>query len=130
MVQFKDVAHLYIGCKLSHKWSSTEERNFVTLGTDRLRLGTDDWVPILRPLSDMTEEEYEATKDADDNAFHELSTPENCKHECGKEYMKLTWNIGAYITAYLLSRHFDLFGLIESGQAIDAITLNPNPYKQ
>ena len=29
---------------------------------------------------------------------------------------------------YLLSRHFDLFGLIDSGEAIDAATITPNPY--
>ena len=29
---------------------------------------------------------------------------------------------------YLTRHHFDLFGLIDSGEAIDAATLNPNPY--
>lgn len=59
--------------------------------------------PILRPLSDMTEEEankYYAIKGA--NAFNPFE--------------------GASV-AFLLSKHFDLFGLTEAGLAIDATTL-------
>lgn len=118
MKQFKDVAHLYIGCKVK-----TDHRGIFTLqgvslhSSGRLRAFTndthlcfvDELTPILRHLADMTLEEYD-----------EVIKME--KIGGGMESM-------AAATAYALSRHLDLFGLIESGQAIDATTLNPNPYK-
>lgn len=56
--------------------------------------------PILRPLSDMTEEEEKATQ--------------AIVNEIGFGY-----ELGASITRYLLSRHLDLFGWIDAGLAID-----------
>lgn len=62
--------------------------------------------PILRPLSDMTEEEeMEVQYLVDIQGF-------------GYDAL-----IGAKITQYLLSRHFDLFGWIEAGLAIDKTKL-------
>jgi hypothetical protein len=71
---------------------------------------------FLRPLSDMTEDEE-------------------------TEYTSLVdqWNFGfrrnmlgaALATKYLLSKRFDLFGLIKAGLAIDATTINnQNPLNQ
>jgi hypothetical protein len=58
---------------------------------------------ILRPLSDMTDEERaEAFTIKGKNAFVEFE---------------------AETTKFLLSKHFDLFGLIEAGLAIDKTTL-------
>jgi hypothetical protein len=58
--------------------------------------------PILRPLSDMTE-------------------PEGIEVQYMVDQMGVGYNAthGAQITRYLLSRHFDLFGWIEAGLAID-----------
>lgn len=86
--------------------------------------------PILRPLSDMTEEEK--------LEFQELCHLEKeslgCitvswdvlteKIELGTAHLTnvFQWTIGV---KYLLSKHFDLFGLIEAGLAIDKTTLNP-----
>lgn len=62
---------------------------------------------ILRSLSDMTEEEYwEADK---------LQMPI-------KEFGEYQFSAEQY--HYLLSKHFDLFGLIDAGLAIDKTTLN------
>jgi hypothetical protein len=70
---------------------------------------------VLRPLSDMTEEEkkeYEATR------VFVRATP---VHQVGN----MQWTPATF--HYLLSKHFDLFGLIDSGQAISKSTSTPNP---
>ena len=58
--------------------------------------------PILRPLSDMTEPEEMEVQ----NMVDQMGVGYSATH-------------GAQITGFLLSRHFDLFGWIESGLAID-----------
>lgn len=107
-MEFKEVAHLYIGCTLSHKWSSLEERTHITLSTDRLRLGTDDWIPILRKIESLNELED--------------------RHACMLKQVKGGIIGHAECIAFLLSKHIDCFGLIDSGEAIDAATITPNPY--
>lgn len=68
--------------------------------------------PILRPLSDMTEEESKELLSIQDLKRGVIDT----------KYVIVTrsWEDARY----LLSKHFDLFGLIESGLAIDVTTLN------
>lgn len=68
-----------------------------------------DVKPILYPLSVMTKEQMNKWKEIGGNVT---------VFDVGK--MR---DINAHVTAYLLSQHFDLFGLIESGQAIDATTI-------
>jgi hypothetical protein len=64
--------------------------------------------PLLRRLSDMTEEEK-------DYAL-----------KIGNSYPD-SWVGGANRTAWLLSKHFDLFGLIEAGLALDkSKIISPN----
>ena len=58
--------------------------------------------PILRQLSDMTEPEEMEVQ----NMVDQMGVGYNATH-------------GAKITGFLLSRHFDLFGWIEAGLAID-----------
>jgi hypothetical protein len=70
---------------------------------------------ILRPLSSLTEEE---SLQADKIHFsaHYSKTPHI--------------RIVAEYTKFLLDKHFDLFGLIEAGLALDATTINnQNPSK-
>jgi len=109
--KFKDVAHLYLGCDIVWKQYSGDYTDG-TYGTDlynskllrEISLGNGKAIPILRPLSDMTEEEYQHTS--------------VCVSIESNDYIREAEN-----TLYLLSKHFDLFRLIESGQAIDAATL-------
>lgn len=68
---------------------------------------------ILRPLSDMTKEEKEWLGE------HE-NFVDNYKQNAESELI-IEWD--AEKTVYLLSKNFDLFGLIEAGLAIDAKTL-------
>lgn len=109
-MKFKDVAHYYIGCKIG----SITEDSFVTMlgiewnselpiiGADGYNYQYSEIYPALFPLSAMTAEQ--------------------------KRY----YTLGKYLLPndfkYLLDNHFDLFDLIESGEAIDATTLTPNPY--
>ena len=58
--------------------------------------------PIIRQLSDMTEPEEMEVQ----NMVDQMGVGYSATH-------------GAQITLFLLSRHFDLFGWIESGLAID-----------
>lgn len=118
--------------------------------------GKGNWKPILRPLSSICEQELiEAIKefslidlsdcefiseiDKDDNTFYI-----NAMHKGGVwdsmmyngVVLKMMNQGGDFDTMnpqsdwflFLLSKQFDLFNLIESGQAIDATTLTPNPY--
>lgn len=80
---------------------------------------------ILRPLSDMTEDEarnvYKITTGEDYPANDAKSEVFAVQDE---EFLSAQMEIGAMmgqpaVWRYLLSRHFDLFGWIESGLAID-----------
>jgi hypothetical protein len=96
--------------------------------------------PILRRLEDITDEEFKSYLNWD--RLNELY--ENVRYEkCERAYI-LTYNIPADIGSYpmsvtvdfikllpdqflwLIKHGFDLFNLIESGQAIDAKTWNQN----
>lgn len=139
--QIKDYLHLYLGCKvklvkdISEEFSSYDDFEVPaveSIGTfcmlnDGFQVycgdESEEWPygvkfdhnfiaswdfksykPILRPLSSMTgieQEDYEAVN--------------------GGGRFKAHPNAEAY--RWLVSKHFDLFGLIESGLAIDATTL-------
>jgi len=134
MTKFKSVAHLYIGSAIlldPELWEKRHKNNesvSVTImrsndyhelyGRGNVGDELPDHVsknlkPVLRNLSDMTEEER--------NNF--LLTKE--KYMYGHSNSK-KW---AAVTHFLLSLNIDLFGLIEAGEAIDAETLTPNPYR-
>lgn len=96
----KDYLHLYLGCQVL-----IDGETLVTLvgfsHTYDIELYVNNqWLHhrfcklLLRPLSDMTDEE-----------------------------MDEVWYGPSERTRYLLSKGFDLFGLIEAGLAIDATTL-------
>lgn len=163
--EFKDVAHLYLGCEImtpdgrgflsAVSFSRVRERgneNRISVhfheilhtkssvdGYDKKRnygdylltaerytaIATSDpdftefempggCQPILRPLSDMTEEEMNAC------APLILADPYKLIKEWnGTDVMQFS----AKCALYLLKQGFDLFDLIPSGQAIDATTL-------
>lgn len=110
--EFKDVAHLYKDIKImSGEFYLTVQwvlRFGVVADYDidgqRKTFGFEDIKPILRPLSDITDEEVSHWTDLYEPGVHSMK-----KH--------------AIRTLYLLNQHFDLFDLIESGQAIDKTKL-------
>lgn len=125
-MNIKDYLHLYLGCELFEVGGGIGKLyNIGTFAGFITQVFTDCssneayWTninnvkPILRPLSDMTDhEKYEYS------AMVEWIEQDDIK----------TWNnsfmrYSAELTKWLLSKHFDLFGLIEAGLAIDKTTL-------
>lgn len=126
---FKDVAHLYIGCKMIDV--ETNEIGVLTHVDNTQTISVNDEIdyhpyeskPALRPLSDMTDVELNKCG----NMICDFSKyPRLSKHEWSDFYDGFLHPLQFH---YLISHHFDLFGLIESGEAIDATILTPNPYK-
>jgi hypothetical protein len=120
----KDYLHLYLGCEIQSLSGGTMIYTLTGIGrkqalfSDRygneMWLAENDYKPILRPLSSMTEDEkqeYEATR------VFVRATP---VHQIGN----MQWTPETF--KYLLSKHFDLFGLIEAGLAIDKTTFKIN----
>jgi len=104
--------------------------------------------PILRPLSDMTDAEFkeaillhwgisrdiveqkidrvERRKELKQNVRYGTAIPYSAFDKEGKHYMTGTFSTSSLspdTLLFLLSKHFDLFGLIEAGLAIDKTTL-------
>jgi len=181
MKDIKEYLHLYLGCDLyifpietiGNGWlhkaiQDNPGLNWkIPLNYENLRR-RDGYLPILRPLSDMTEEDfrllaidffgkenlvfaslskywYACSRELDPD--HEGTTmeyindagdddPENilmCDSRSKlitygwiiyeENYHGMSMSEQAAITKYLISKHFDLFGLIESGLAIDKTKL-------
>lgn len=143
-VNFKDVAHLYLGCMVqvrkkdrNKEWLTglsvevTKKSNhgdWITVNFDEVHciineqwnevcsnfqtyfLCQDEIKPLLRKLDSMTEDEHEEWKD--------IRFDMDCKLKplyTDADYNSFMW---------LLSKDFDLFGLIESGEAIDKSSLS------
>lgn len=146
----KDFA-LYLGC-----WCyDLKNDHRIVLNTQNLNdydhfNSLDEIKPILRPLPDMTEDEAKHIIGlirkklggdhvwVDDRIQVEMAFQNNRPFYNyltvdGSNYCTsdLRWSIGdPEVWKYLKSRHFDLFGWIADGLAIDATTMNPNPYAE
>jgi len=117
----KDYLHLYLGCELFEVGGGIGKLyNMGTFAGSIVQVFTDCssnepyWTnvrnvkPILRPLSDMTDEEKN---------YFELWSFEIMKEDLNqvqRNALKIKW---------YLYNHFDLFGLIEAGLAIDKTTI-------
>lgn len=111
MKNFKDYAHLYIGCQMV---SNTTGRHGKLL---QVRVDDTDYEakPILRPLSDMTQEEAKHIIDF----FGKEVTVKGWK----SNYETTCLNHNPEFTRWLLSLGFDIFGLIKAGIALDKTTI-------
>ncbi len=146
-IKFKDVAHFYLGCKLLPNGGSIDTFTMEVIGLNR---SVGEWngnshvllsevKPILRPLSSMSDE--------DAIGFCKLSEWESYgqhpherlygvyKNPFGKKVV--SWGITTNekrvpedVSAlthkefyFLISKHYDVFGLIDSGEAIDGSAL-------
>ena len=109
--ELKDYLHLYLGCEVLVEGDIRKlitiylngyvEVNYNDIGGQEFPIN--EIKPILRPLSDMTEdEEYDYWKLKGGNASNEFQ---------------------GETTLFLLSKYFDIFGLIEADLAIDKTTL-------
>lgn len=128
--RIEDYLHLYLGCsvmveQLKNKSNNTtkillsgpykliavdlSDNNRVIKLDDYTPVATDTIKPVLRPLSNMTEDE------AIEFGWMRLFTLEHFIE-------KKMYNPDAF--AHLLARHFDLLNLIEEGLAVDATKMN------
>lgn len=110
----KDYLHLYLGqqCRCfnhadSEGWIETISCSIIIDYEDE-DSEIEGIVPILRPLSDMTEEEMKSVGHMPHVPLH--------KDDLKYAIIRNSWPPEQ--TRYLLSRGFDLFNLIESGLAI------------
>ncbi len=110
MKTFKEVAHLFMGCKINTSINGTIMNGY---WYDRIINGDCDALPILIPLSAITDEHRDAI-----GGFSNLIVE---SEEGAIQAMALA-------TDYLISKRYDVFNWIELSEAIDATTLNPNPY--
>lgn len=123
MKDIKYYLHLYIGCQAEFTSLGGGKNIMKLTGHDCDYQHADSkWYPkpILRPLSDMTEEEkmeYKAKFNGMDstNILPEIRAGRLINFHLNSK--------SPYEVIYLLSKGFDLFGLIESGLAIDKTTL-------
>lgn len=154
MIQIKDVLHYYIGqnCHIVYH-DGLEGENVITyalLGqfalTGKFSYHPKTVKPLLRRLSDMTEDEMiclydceylygnHATKSEVYKAgfkpgngniieIHYRGPEGGTGYRSGCQYVQLN-RLSERQFHYLLKQGFDLWGLIESGQAIDQKTLN------
>jgi len=124
MTKFKDVAAFYIGATVQFRDSLDKKKTYGEFDTATItgvfenpsgaglaaQLCVDDWEqpieplvgnikPVLRRLNSITEDERFVCL-----SFYKGETD--------------SWVAGAKRTAYLLSKHFDLFGLVENDEAI------------
>jgi hypothetical protein len=114
-MKLEDYLHLYIGCEgIAETIAKFKTRLVISNHTNDMRDGVDledaiqhNFKPILRSLSDMTEEEK-----IELSALLEWPEPKTVMNNRYSRY-------SPKIFLYLLSKHFDLFGLIEAGLAID-----------
>ena len=100
--KIKDYLHFYIGCKIKANRSISGEWSLLTVShlhdSSHFKL-------LIRPLSDMTEEEK--------NEYLLTGTDSMTRFEHN-----------AIRTQYLLLKGFDLFGSIDAGLAIDKTKLD------
>ncbi len=105
----KDVLHLYLGCDAEIVNDGTTMRDKITTSTIDHK---DTWkvIPILRPLSDLTEAEQEQ--------WNQISTP--IGEMAIESAMQIHW---AKRLNFYRSIGIDCDQLLESGQAINKTTL-------
>lgn len=134
-----DYIHLYLGCEIQYEeklvFGNTETRKGLSFGVDdrfvsfypitkynklsesgvTIRKPIKDCKPILRSLNDATPDEI---KEIEDSRVFVKATP---VHHVGN----MQWTPETF--RLVLSKHFDLFGLIKNGLALDATKLNAVP---
>jgi hypothetical protein len=121
MKTLESILHLYLGCDVKHKDSNQIFKlTGYDISSNRITMRgegeiycqlTGDYKPILRPLDSMTEEEEK----------HMISTQDDVKLD-GYPQILLKADSGETFI-WMLSNGFDLFGLIDSGLALNATKL-------
>lgn len=126
-LELKDVLHHYLGCVIQ-----TPEGlgNFIAMyargdmpvvcdNTVQSDWNVQDVKPVLWPLENLTHEQR--------NEISKRYMDSVGSHHSAAAWFKMVRN-DANTLIYLLKRHYDVFGLIARGLAVDASTLSSNPY--
>lgn len=115
MKEIKDYLHLYLGCTCFYESKkglaiSKIDGNMISspIHYPNIRLS-------LRPLSDMTEDEEKILMG---NGLLQYTDKLNPNMSMNDYWKSSLMTMGKNVQ-YLLSKHFDIFGLIELGLAID-----------
>lgn len=141
----KDYLYLYIGCEIMDEYNNkvgklvaidySEENPVRVLHKVTWRLEYSEVKPILRPLSDMTIEELEEQEAVIKIFMPDFSVTEKDRLDAIERINKHGISALRFdedsnplmifeVLRLLLKQGFDLFGLIESGLAIDKTKLN------
>ena len=91
-----------------------------TVIVERRNMNFSEIKPILRPLSDLTKEIETVIDRQKFNLYFNITGIYLTRYN--SEYVKI--NEFRKVEEYLIKNHFDVFGLIEKGLAIDINTLN------
>ena len=112
--------------------SSNEKITYQTDGNTAAELLVEEgWKPYLRPMSSMTEEEFEKLKEYSGLKYEQLdlASYQNGTYKCLDFYLS---EVPSYVVIlvfdWLNKYHFDYRGLIERGLAIE-VTKENNPYE-
>jgi hypothetical protein len=168
MKDIKDHLHLYLGCDVAREHVESRSKKFFEYGrlvgasnsevekgktVAIIDVGLDhfhEWYieetkPILRPLSDMTEQEaWEFVGGKSDHLYDDLKIDKIDKTGISISYVINAGDEGSFPQSHkfdffalgpeqfkhLLSRGFDLFNLIPEGLAIDKTTIKPEISKE
>jgi hypothetical protein len=134
MRDIKDYLHLYMGCSVltEHDALMNGEPHVMTINVNNLfalLYKYKNTKPLLRSLSDMTEEEAAEVADILGNASH-LSKESKIAQvmEILPRLLHMQTNVWGInwikLTVYLLSKGFDLFNLIPDNLALDSKLVN------
>lgn len=154
MKKLSDYLHLYVGCEFIHRtdqygWSAPMKFSIEQLSIYSRSFDDDKerYKFLLRPLSDMTEAEMHELFWFEHASIKQLvgeftlhldrSRPRHgirfvVDRDDKEHFMSGTLSMSRFNSEqvkYLLSKSFDLFGLIESGLAIDSSTLTKETEK-
>lgn len=126
MKDIKDYLHLYLGCNVM----TGKLGKLVSVGTDGMSIirypdgdprgnviFSEHVKPILRPLSDITEEESIEVNNEGSKGWQLINPTDSTKPQ---DLHSGVVHRQAFELRYLLSKGFDLFGLIDSGLAISS----------
>ena len=101
---------------------------FIPFGAPKV----EDFKPYLRPMSSMTEEEFEDLKSYSGLIYSQLdlASYQNGTYKCLDFYLsEIPSDVVILVFNWLNKNHFDYRGLIERGLAIE-VTEENNPYKK
>lgn len=125
MRKIEDYLHLYLGCDVYDSWNEKTGKLVEIKNTGKgvgvlhqtvWYMKADEIKLLLRPLSDMTDDELQECG----NMVYDFSDEPELNNHRWQDFEVL---LAPEQFHWLLNKHFDLFGLIESGLAIPKASL-------